>query len=75
MFNNIKIEVKDFVLKNVGIVINKKESISYVIPRSIPFEISHKQIIFFSYKNFTLYFKDENKKKDFLNQIGIQKVD
>jgi len=35
MFNKIKIDVKDFVLKRVGIIINKNESITYIIPREL----------------------------------------
>ena len=72
MFNEIKIDVKDYVLKNVGIIINKKESISYIIPKDSPFEITYKQIRIFSNKTFILYFKDDNHKKDFLNQIGVK---
>jgi len=72
MFNKVKIDVKSFVLKRSGIIINKNESISYVIPREIPMEIAYKQIILFSNKTFVLYFKDDIIKKEFLNQIGVK---
>ena len=67
-----KIIVKDYVLKTVGIIINKKESITYVIPRNVPFEIAYKQITFFSNTDFVLYFKDDIHQKEFLNQIGVK---
>jgi len=72
MFNKIKIDVKDFVLKRVGIIINKNESITYIIPRDCSMEIAYKQITIFSHKTFVLYFNDDIIKKEFLNQIGVK---
>jgi len=59
-------------MKSIGIVINRNESINYIIPKSLPIEISYKQIKIFGHKTFILYFNKEKQQKEFLNQIGIK---
>ena len=71
MFNTKRIEVKDFKLRTLGIIINRTLGVTYVIPRSVPFEIAYKKVTFFSNETFVLYFKDTQHQKEFLNEIGV----
>ena len=71
---SIKIKVKQFELKNSGIMINKEEKKSYLLQKTIPMEINKTKIFFYSNKTFVLLFNSEDEKRDFLEQIGLKKV-